>query len=139
MIKTGLLSLAAAALFAVTPVAVAQTKAPPNKIAVVDVQKVQQQSRAMKAVRDSLQTLRKKYNKQFEVKEKEMQAEYNRLRKNKDITRIEYERRVRALQADLVKLRRQESGAQPGAEPGLPGRFRQVPPGSDSGREGDGC
>ena len=74
MIKTGLISLAAAALFAVSPVAVAQTKAPPTKIAVVDVQKVQQESRAMKAIRDSLQTLRAKYNKEIILQERVREA-----------------------------------------------------------------
>jgi len=108
MRKTGLLGLAAACFFAATAGTVsAQTKAPVAKIAVVDVQRVQRVSRAMKGVRDGLQKLRKKYNKEFVGREKEMQAEYNRLRKDKEMPRSVYERRVRTLQAELVKLRRQ--------------------------------
>lgn len=108
MRKIGLLGLAAACSFAATTSVVsAQTKAPVTKIAVVDVQRVQRVSRAMKGVRDNLQKLRDKYNKEFEKREKEMQAEYNRLRKDKEMARDVYERRVRALQAELVKLRRQ--------------------------------
>jgi len=107
MIKTGLPVVAAALLMAVSSAAVAQSGSPAVKIAVVDVQKVQRESRAMRGIRDSLQALRKKYNTQFVAREKEMQAEYNRLRKDKEMSRGEYERRIRALQADLVKLRRQ--------------------------------
>lgn len=108
MRKIGLLGLAAAFVFAATTgTASAQTKAPAAKIAVVDVQRVQRVSRAMKGIRDALQKLRTKYNKEFQGREKEMQAEYNRLRKDKEMARNVYERRVRALQAELVKLRRQ--------------------------------
>lgn len=108
MNKFALLGLAASIAVAALPNAVsAQTKSPAPKIAVVDVQKLRQDSRAMKGVRDSLQKLRKKYNDDFIKREKEMQSEYNRLRKDKEMSRAEYERRVRALQAELVKLRRQ--------------------------------
>ena len=85
----------------------AQTKAPPVRVGIVDVQQVQRKSRAMVGVRKALQALRTRYNKNFEAAEKEMQAEYDRLRKDKEMSRGEYERRVRALQADLVRLRRQ--------------------------------
>ena len=110
MRKIGLLGLAAACFLtaaATASTASAQTKSPAVKIAVVDVQRVQRSSRAMKGIRTGLQKLRVKYNKEFVKREKEMQAEYSRLRKDKDMSRAEYERRVRALQADLVKLRRQ--------------------------------
>ncbi len=103
----GLLSLAAAIALGSLSVSQAQTKAPAIRIGIVDVQKVQRESRAMSGVRDAVQALRTKYNKDFESTEKEMQAEYDRLRKDKEMSRGEYERRVRALQADLVKLRRQ--------------------------------
>ncbi|MYK59589.1 MAG: OmpH family outer membrane protein [Rhodospirillaceae bacterium] len=68
---------------------------------------MQRDSRAMIGIRKALEALRTKYNKNFESTEKEMQAEYDRLRKDKEMSRGEYERRVRALQAELVKLRRQ--------------------------------
>lgn len=108
MIKSGWRVAAAALVLAVAAnPAAAQTKASALKIAVVNVQNVQKNSRAMKGVRDGLQKFRDQYNKEFQAREKEMQAEYTRLRKDKDMDRGEYERRVRALQADLVKLRRQ--------------------------------
>ena len=107
MIRCRLLGLAAVAVFGVLSVSHAQIKSPPTRIGVVDVQKVQSQSRAMIGIREALQALRTKYNKNFEASEKEMQTEYDRLRKDKEMSRGEYERRVRALQADLVKLRRQ--------------------------------
>ena len=103
----GLLGLAAAIALGNLSVSQAQTKAPAIRIGIVDVQKVQRDSRAMIGIRDALQALRTKYNKNFESTEKEMQAEYDRLRKDKEMSRGEYERRVRALQAELVKLRRQ--------------------------------
>ncbi|MCY4395928.1 MAG: OmpH family outer membrane protein [Rhodospirillaceae bacterium] len=78
-----------------------------TKIGIVNVQDVQRRSRAMIAVRQSIEALRKKYNKNFDASQKEMQSEYDRLRKDKEMSRGEYERRVRSLQADLVKLRRQ--------------------------------
>lgn len=108
MIKSGWrVAAAALVLAAAANPAAAQTKASALKIAVVNVQNVQKNSRAMKGVRDGLQKFRDQYNKEFQAREKEMQAEYTRLRKDKDMDRGEYERRVRALQADLVKLRRQ--------------------------------
>ena len=107
MIKCGLLGLAAVAVFGVLSVSHAQIKSPPTRIGIVDVQKVQSQSRAMIGIREALQALRTKYSKNFEASEKEMQTEYDRLRKDKEMSRGEYERRVRTLQADLVKLRRQ--------------------------------
>ena len=102
-----LLGLAVVAAFSVLPVSHAQTKSPAVRIGIVDVQKVQRESRAMIEIRKTIDALRGKYNKIFESSEKEMQAEYDRLRKDKEMSRGEYERRVRALQADLVKLRRQ--------------------------------
>lgn len=107
MRNCGFLALAAVIAFGTFSVSEAQTKAPAIRIGIVDAQKVQRESRAMIGVRKGLQTLRTKYNKYFESTEKEMQAEYDRLRKDKEMSRGEYERRVRALQADLVKLRRQ--------------------------------
>ena len=102
-----LLSLAAAVAFGAFSVSQAQTKVPPIRIGIVDVQQVQRESRAMIGIREALKVLRTKYNNSFDATEKEMQAEYDRLRKDKEMSRGEYERRVRALQADLVKLRRQ--------------------------------
>lgn len=107
MIKTALTGLAAALALAVLTPANAQGKVPAAQIAIVDVQKVQSQSHAMASVRKALRALRNKYDKQLSTGEKEMQAEYDRLRKDKDLSRSEYERRVRTLQADIVKLRRQ--------------------------------
>ncbi len=107
MIKTALTGLAAALALAVLAPANAQGKVPAAQIAIVDVQKVQSQSHAMASVRKALRALRNKYDKQLSTGEKEMQAEYDRLRKDKDLSRSEYERRVRTLQADIVKLRRQ--------------------------------
>lgn len=107
MRNCGLLSLAAAIAFGAISVSQAQTKAPAIRIGIVDLQQVQQESSAMIGVRKALQALRTKSNKNFDSAEKEMQAEYDRLRKDKEMSRGEYERRVRALQADLVKLRRQ--------------------------------
>lgn len=106
MIRIGLSGLAAAIVFGALSTAWAQAKSPP-RIAIVDVQEVQRESRAMSGVRETLQSLRTKYDKNLETSEKEMQAEYDRLRKDKEMSRAEYERRVRALQADIVKLRRQ--------------------------------
>ena len=103
----GLLSLAAAIALGTVSASQAQTKAPAVRIGIVDVQQVQRDSHAMIGIRKALQALRTKYNKTFEATEKEMQAEYDRLRKDKEMSRGEYERRVRALQAELVKLRRQ--------------------------------
>ncbi|MYF87542.1 MAG: OmpH family outer membrane protein [Rhodospirillaceae bacterium] len=103
----GLLSLAAAIALGTVSASQAQTKAPAIRIGIVDVQQVQRDSRAMIGIRKALEALRTKYNKNFESTEKEMQAEYDRLRKDKEMSRGEYERRVRALQAELVKLRRQ--------------------------------
>lgn len=103
----GLLSLAAAIALGTVSASQAQTKAPAIRIGIVDVQQVQRDSHAMISVRKALEALRTKYNKNFESTEKEMQAEYDRLRKDKEMSRGEYERRVRALQAELVKLRRQ--------------------------------
>ena len=107
MIKTGLTGLATALALAALSPANAQGKAPVAQIAIVDVQKVRSQSSAMAGVRKALQALRKKYDKQLGTSEKEMQEEYDRLRKDKDLSRSEYERRVRTLQAGIVKLRRQ--------------------------------
>ncbi len=107
MIRCGLVGLAVVAALATSSLALGQTKAPPTRIAVVDVQKVQRESRAMIAVREELQALRKKYGSALEVKEKEIQAEFDRLRKDKELSRGEYDRRIRALQAEVVKLRRQ--------------------------------
>ena len=107
MKRCALLGLAIVAAFGTVPVSHAQTNPPAVRIGIVDVQKVQRQSHAMSGVRKKIETLRSKYNKTFEANEKEMQAEYDRLRKDKEMSRGEYERRVRALQADLVKLRRQ--------------------------------
>ena len=76
----GLLSLAAAIALGTVSASQAQTKAPAIRIGIVDVQQVQRDSRAMIGVRKALQTLRTKYNKNFEATEKEMQAEYDRLR-----------------------------------------------------------
>jgi len=103
----GLLGLAAAIALGTVSASQAQTKAPAIRIGIVDVQQVQRDSHAMIGIRKALEALRTKYNKNFESTEKEMQAEYDRLRKDKEMSRGEYERRVRALQADLVKLRRQ--------------------------------
>lgn len=103
----GLLSLAAAIALGTVSASQAQTKAPAIRIGIVDVQQVQRDSHAMIGIRKALEALRAKYNKNFESTEKEMQAEYDRLRKDKEMSRGEYERRVRALQAELVKLRRQ--------------------------------
>ena len=103
----GLLGLAASIAFGAISVSQAQTKAPAIRIGIVDVQQVQRDSHAMIGIRKSLQALRTKYSKNFESTEREMQAEYDRLRKDKEMSRGEYERRVRALQAELVKLRRQ--------------------------------
>ncbi|MCY3827547.1 MAG: OmpH family outer membrane protein [Rhodospirillaceae bacterium] len=107
MIKTGLTGFTAALALAALAPAHAQGKAPAAQIAIVDVQKVRSQSRAMAGVRKALGALRKKYETQLGTSEKEMQAEFDRLRKDKDLSRSEYERRVRTLQADVVKLRRQ--------------------------------
>ncbi|MCY4238069.1 MAG: OmpH family outer membrane protein [Rhodospirillaceae bacterium] len=107
MIKTGLAAIAATLTMAMSSAAIAQSGNPTAKVAVVDVQRVQQSSRAMQAIRDALQALRRKYEKEFVSSDKEMQAEYTRLRKDKEMSRGEYERRVRVLQADMVKMRRQ--------------------------------
>lgn len=107
MKKCALLGLAVVAAFGTLSASHAQTTKPAIKIGVVNVQEVQRQSRAMIAIRQSIEDLRKKYNKNFDDSQKEMQAEYDRLRKDKEMSRGEYERRVRSLQADLVKLRRQ--------------------------------
>ena len=107
MKNCGLLVLAAVIALGTFSASQAQTKAPAVRIGIVDAQQVQRESRAMIGVRKAMQALRTKYNKYFEATEKEMQAEYDRLRKDKEMSRGEYERRVRALQADLVKLRRQ--------------------------------
>ena len=102
-----ILGLAALIALGTSSVLQAQTKAPAVRIGIVDAQQVQRESRAMIGIRKALQSLRTGYSKNFESSEKEMQAEYDRLRKDKEMSRGEYERRVRGLQADLVKLRRQ--------------------------------
>ncbi len=107
MRKCALLGLAVVAAFGTLSVSYAQTTRPQTRIGVVNVQEVQRRSQAMIAIRKSVDSLRKKYNKNFDASQKEMQAEYDRLRKDKEMSRGEYERRVRDLQADLVKLRRQ--------------------------------
>lgn len=107
MKNCGLLILVAAIAFATVSEAGAQTKAPAIKIGIVDVQQVQRESRALASVRNSVDALYEKYNKNFETTERDMQAEYDRLRKDKELSRAEYEQRVRALQAEMVKLRRQ--------------------------------
>ncbi len=107
MIKTGLAVIAATLTMAMSSAAIAQSGSPTAKVAVVDVQRVEQSSRAMQAIREALQALRGKYEKEFISSEKEMQAEYTRLRTDKEMSRGEYERRVRVLQADMVKMRRQ--------------------------------
>ena len=107
MRKCALLGLAVVAALGTLSASHAQTSRPVTKIGIVNVQDVQRRSRAMIAVRQSIEALRKKYNKNFDASQKEMQSEYDRLRKDKEMSRGEYERRVRSLQADLVKLRRQ--------------------------------
>ncbi len=111
MIKTRLLALAvllAAPGFVFLPAnGLAQGKKPALSIAVVNISKLLQESKAMKDVRDKAEKLQKKYKSDYAGDIKQLQQEEQKLRKDQpNITGREFERRRQDLTRQYVNLRR---------------------------------
>jgi outer membrane protein len=111
MIKTRLLALAvllAAPGFVFLPASgLAQGKKPALSIAVVNVAKLLQESKAMKHVREKAKKLEKKYKADYAGDMRQLQKEQQALRKDQpNITGREFERRRQDLTRQYVNLRR---------------------------------
>lgn len=121
--------LAAPGLLFLPASSLAQSKKPALAVAVVDVSKLLQDSKAMKAVRTEAEKIQKKFKADYSDDVKALQAEEQKLRKEQpNITGREFERRRQLLTRQYVALRRKaqlQSNLLQQAARKASGRFRE--------------